>query len=159
MKKVKHLQFLHVLMPFLFCCWAVFIFLLSSQSGRSSAGQSNALLKWLELLLPALADSALPLSLLLRKLAHFTEYAILGLTAAGTYCYTFKRDKKGTVILFLWLAGLTVACLDEQVVQRFLATDRGPSWLDVGIDLVGYSSGFYLVSQPFKKNKSAGRNS
>ena len=74
---------------------------------------------------------------LLRKIAHFTEFAALGM------CLTWRMGmlRKPSGWALLW-GGLT-ACADE-TIQRFVP-DRGPSIRDVGIDTCGVIVGMMLV--------------
>ena len=74
---------------------------------------------------------------LLRKIAHFTEFAALGM------CLTWRMGmlRKPSGWALLW-GGLT-ACADE-TIQRFVP-DRGPSIRDVGIDTCGVMVGMMLV--------------
>lgn len=74
---------------------------------------------------------------LLRKMAHFTEFACLG----GLLYWLFTMLKKSP-----WLAlpcGIAVAALDE-IIQMFVP-DRGPSVWDVGIDTSGVVLGMILL--------------
>ena len=73
---------------------------------------------------------------LLRKLAHFTEFAALGM------CLTWRRGMLQKHPGFGLIPGAAVACVDE-TIQRFVP-DRGPSILDVGIDTCGVAVGMVL---------------
>ena len=74
---------------------------------------------------------------LLRKLAHFTEFACLG--ALFTWLYGMLSKP-----LFLALpCGFLVACADE-TIQRFVP-DRGPAFRDVLIDTAGVLAGIGLL--------------
>lgn len=74
---------------------------------------------------------------LLRKLAHFTEFACLGIFMSRLL-YWLKKPR------VLALAGaFLVACCDE-TIQRFVP-DRGPSFKDVMIDTSGALTGMILL--------------
>ena len=74
---------------------------------------------------------------LLRKLAHFSEFACLG----GLFTWLFAMlQKPGALAL---LCGFLVASADE-TIQRFVP-DRGPSLIDVLIDTSGAIVGIGLV--------------
>ena len=74
---------------------------------------------------------------LLRKLAHFTEFACLGVFLSRLL-YWLKKPR------VLALAGaFLVACCDE-TIQRFVP-DRGPSFRDVMIDTSGALAGMILL--------------
>ena len=74
---------------------------------------------------------------LVRKLAHFTEFACLGCLL----CWLFAMLKKP-----VWMAlpcGVLVAAADE-TIQMFVP-DRGPSLRDVAIDSSGVALGMILL--------------
>ena len=74
---------------------------------------------------------------LLRKVAHFTEFAALGLCLAWLH----GMLQKGKLRPFLW--GVLAASVDE-TIQRFVP-DRGPSVKDVCIDSAGVLAGIILL--------------
>ena len=74
---------------------------------------------------------------LLRKMAHFTEFASLGLLLS----LTFRLSQKKTWHALFW--GVLAACIDE-TIQMFVP-DRGPALLDVGIDSCGVLTGILLM--------------
>ncbi len=85
---------------------------------------------------------------LLRKLAHFTEFTLLG----ACLCWLFAMlGKKFPIPL---LCGFLVACTDE-TIQCFIP-DRGPAFTDVLIDTAGVAVGIGLLLGAFaiykKKN-------
>lgn len=101
---------------------------------------SGALSDWVKELLAKLLPLDGPDSTsggLLRKLAHFTEFALLG----GLLSWLFGMLQKKTIWPFA--CGFLAACMDE-TIQRFVP-DRGPSVLDVGIDTCGVLTGMLLV--------------
>ena len=75
---------------------------------------------------------------LLRKLAHCTEFTMLGLCL----CWLFGMLGKGMLVPFLW--GGLAACVDE-TIQLFVP-DRGPSVRDVCIDSSGVLLGVILLT-------------
>ena len=85
---------------------------------------------------------------LLRKFAHFTEFAALGMCLAWLH----GMLQKGRLQPFLW--GVLVAAADE-TIQRFVP-DRGPSIRDVCIDSSGVLTGIILLwaGYYFVKRKS-----
>ncbi len=74
---------------------------------------------------------------LLRKLAHFTEFACLG----GLLTWLFAMLHKPRVLALV--CGFTAGSVDE-TIQRFVP-DRGPSFVDVLIDTSGTVLGIILV--------------
>ena len=74
---------------------------------------------------------------LLRKVAHFTEFAALGALLG----WLFGMLKKRRIYPFLF--GTAAACIDE-TIQMFVP-DRGPTVRDVCIDSCGVLTGMYLL--------------
>lgn len=89
---------------------------------------------------------------LLRKFAHFTEFAALGMCLAWLY----GMLQKGKLRPFLW--GVLAASVDE-TIQRFVP-DRGPSVKDVCIDSAGVLTGMILLwlGHDYLKRKSTKRS-
>lgn len=86
---------------------------------------------------------------LLRKVAHFTEFAALGMCLAWLH----GMLQKGKLQPFLW--GVLAASVDE-TIQRFIP-DRGPSIRDVCIDSAGVLTGIVLLwlGYDYLKKRSA----
>lgn len=76
-------------------------------------------------------------STILRKTAHFTEFASLGFLLS---CMAFLNQKKWWTAL---LRGTAVACIDE-TIQMFVPA-RGPGLLDVMIDVCGVLAGIAFL--------------
>ena len=74
---------------------------------------------------------------LLRKLAHFTEFACLGALLAWLFGMLRKP------LLLALPGGFLIACADE-TIQRFVP-DRGPAFKDVMIDTSGALLGIGLL--------------
>jgi VanZ family protein len=86
------------------------------------------------------------LSLLIRKLAHFTEFLLLGITLT---IYLKQLGKKWFYVL---LIGFVVASIDE-TIQLFVSGRHG-SILDVFIDMIGVSFGLFIVSYIYKRKEA-----
>ena len=98
---------------------------------------SGALSQWLKnLLFPGAGDASVGHGLL-RKLAHFTEFACLGACLNWLHAMLGKKWWQA----LLW--GFGAACLDE-TIQCFVP-DRGPGMLDVAIDTAGVCVGIGLL--------------
>lgn len=76
-------------------------------------------------------------STLLRKLAHFTEFTVLGLLLRWLAALLKKHTRYS---LFL---GIAAACVDESI--QFFIPGRSPGLLDVGIDTCGVMAGIVLL--------------
>ena len=74
---------------------------------------------------------------LLRKIAHFTEFATLGMLLTWQMGMLDKHAIRALVL------GAGAACVDE-TIQRFIP-DRGPSIRDVCIDTCGVMAGMMLL--------------
>lgn len=113
---------------------------------------SGALSNWLKGVLSALMGSSGGGGGggLLRKIAHFTEFACLGM------CLTWRMGMLGKTPFRAVLLGVSAACVDE-TIQRFVP-DRGPSIFDVGIDSCGVLTGMtlLLIGHYFVKRKNGG---
>ena len=79
---------------------------------------------------------------LLRKLAHFTEFACLGMSLR--WLYGMLREKKTHQLIPPLLTGIAVAAIDE-TIQIFVPL-RGPAIKDVGIDTAGLVLGIVLIT-------------
>lgn len=75
-----------------------------------------------------------------RKLAHFTEFFILGTELSGLLWLERRRSVQN--YLNIWFAGELCALLDE-TVQIF--SGRGPSVADVWLDTAGATCGIFLL--------------
>lgn len=101
---------------------------------------SGAISDWVKNLLALLFPGDGPIASgggLIRKIAHFTEFAALG--ALLGWLFAMLQKKKYWPLL----CGITAACVDE-TIQRFVP-DRGPSLKDVGIDACGVLTGMILL--------------
>lgn len=120
----------------LLLCNLVFIWGNSLLPGEVSGAVSD----WVKDILSGLFDSTGEDSaggFLIRKLAHFTEFACLG----GLLLWYFGMLGKPKKQAFLLGAG--AACVDE-TIQVFVP-ERGPGIRDVCIDCAGVAAGMILV--------------
>jgi len=116
----------------LFLSWLLVIFFFSSQNGGESSNLSNGILSSFLKIIPFSVNQSI-FSFGIRKLAHFTEYAILGILTINLL-KNYKEIKWKEVIL----AGLfcfLYSCSDE-FHQTFVGGRNG-SILDVFIDTCG----------------------
>ena len=77
-----------------------------------------------------------------RKLAHFTEYAALGLLM--TLCLMSWFGRRQRTGFAAWAGGTFYACTDE--LHQLLTDGRSGQWTDVLIDSSGVLTGVLLVS-------------
>ncbi len=111
----------------------------SSLPMKESAENSSKVEKIIEEIIPPDTKPGAFVKENIRKLAHFTEFLLLGL-----WCILFvlllKRKKGGAVSLLPF--GMIIALFDE-TVQIF--SKRGSSVTDIWIDVLGYVSAVALV--------------
>lgn len=74
----------------------------------------------------------------LRKAAHFSEFALLGLLFCGRHRLV-RRNTPPHLMGF----GLAVACIDETI--QIFTPGRASSLLDVWIDTAGFALGFVVI--------------
>lgn len=119
-------------------CW---IFSNSLKDAAASSSQSGAVRAFLQKILDALFSGSVVLSShFVRKLAHFSEYALLGAMLFFTYrAYTSERKK----FLFPALVAALVPFCDEGL--QFFSDGRAPKLTDVGIDLLGCVCGMLFA--------------
>lgn len=74
---------------------------------------------------------------LLRKVAHFTEFTVLGLLLRWLFALLRKQYR------YVLPLGMAAACVDETI--QFFVPGRSPGLLDVGIDTCGILTGMFLL--------------
>lgn len=105
-------------------------------SGADSGGLSGGVLAFLGRFLPVLLTETG--HTLLRKAAHFSEFALLGLLYGGRYGMVWKN-----IPLHLLGFGMAVACIDETI--QIFTPGRASSLMDVWIDTAGFAFGIAVV--------------
>lgn len=117
---------------------AAVIFQFSAQTGGQSNGLSQKIaVRVLELLPMAETPENLDLvNLALRKLAHFSAYALLGFGLTGVA----GRQKRVPVLPAVLLLGGLFALSDE--FHQSFSPGRSPSLWDVGLDTCGVATGW-----------------
>lgn len=125
-------------------CTALILLILAFVWGNSmmSAESSHAFSQWVKALLaPFLAEGS-PVteenSDLLRKIAHFAEFAALGV------CLAWRGGMMGHRPHGAFLCGAAAAAVDE-TIQLFVP-GRGPRVTDVLLDSSGVLTGMLLLS-------------
>lgn len=125
--------------------WMAIIFLFSNQNENTSESMSNGVLTFIMRFFSLEIDSYL-----LRKIAHFFEYMILGILII-LVIREYKKVTRKQIILGI-LFCMLYACSDE-LHQMFIA-GRSPHVFDVMIDTFGSMSGiffFYFLIFPYGK--------
>ena len=150
-KEAKRL--LSAWLPPLLCACLIFFF--SSQTGAESGQLSGRITRLLlSFLYPAFSDLPLEtqegwlqtIGLIIRKGAHFTEFALLGFFIRRLLLrYSLKK-----AFFLSWLFGTMYACTDE--IHQLSVGGRSGMWQDVLIDSAGVLFGVFLF-QMFMKIK------
>ena len=138
----------------------VMIYGFSAQSGEESGEMSGRLTTWvLNLIIPDFENFTpekqesirSAVGFIVRKTAHFTEYALLGLALLLHIAQIQKKTAVRLPLLWAWGIGTLYAATDE-FHQGFVA-GRGPSVRDVCIDSAGVIAGVLIMLWILKKRK------
>ncbi len=124
--------------------WMIFIFVMSSFDATSSSNQSNFIVDIITSIIN-IKDIGL-LSLIIRKLAHFIEYFILGILVIN---FITRYDKK---IIIAILLCIIYATSDE--IHQIFVPGRSCQIIDIMIDSLGSIMGIYLYKLITKKCKN-----
>ncbi len=131
---MKHRRFIICLCAVLL--WVAFIFCRSLKPADVSTVES----KWVLTLLQRLVPFELSLHTV-RKLAHFTEFAVLGVLAVILFGGRCKCLWNG--LLFATMTGIATALCDETI--QLLVPGRSGQISDVWIDVAGSTTGAAVV--------------
>lgn len=128
---------------FMVIIWMIVIFIMSSFTASESGGQSNFIV---ELIVSIFNFNDIDLvSLMVRKLAHFIEYFILGLLVFNMIkCYD-KRIYIAIIICVLY-------AISDEIHQLFVV-GRSCQIMDMFIDSIGSFSGILLFKLFVNKYK------
>ena len=110
--------------------------------GKDSGELSGFVGQLLQKLLPFLDLESGTGMHLLRKAAHFSEFAALGFSF--TWFYGMLSKKKLWSLGLPLVSGAIAAAIDETI--QIFSPDRGPSIKDVGIDTCGVIAGILVLT-------------
>ena len=113
--------------------WMIVIFIFSAMTGEESGNLSSGLVHALLKNIPFLAESELA-HVVIRKLAHMTEYAILCLLIIN-----LEKQIGFKIRLKHILIGIIISCIyamTDEYHQSFV-NERSGNIIDVGIDTLG----------------------
>ena len=130
-----------ILCTLLLAAVLAFIWGNSLTDGADSGALSGGIMEWINGFLHLNAQNVEKLHFAIRKMAHFTEFACLGLLLA--WLFGMMGEKKGHLFCMPLFCGMAAACVDE-TIQVFVP-DRGPSLIDVWIDTAGVAAGIAVV--------------
>ena len=116
--------------------WMFLIFLMSSFDATESTNQSNFIVNIITNIFKI--ENIELLSFIIRKLAHFTEYLILGLLVANM----FTKNNINNLYLISIILCIIYATSDE--IHQLFAPGRACQLRDILIDSIGSITGVYL---------------
>lgn len=115
--------------------WMAFIFIMSSFNSTESSNQSNFIVNFIVDIFNI--NNIELLSLIIRKLAHFTEYFILGILV---YNMIHSYNKKSYIAIIICI----LYAISDEIHQSFVP-GRSCQILDMTIDSLGAIAGIYLL--------------
>lgn len=123
--------------------WMAIIFIMSSFNATDSSNQSNFIVDIIVGIFNI--SNTEVISLIIRKLAHFTEYLILGVLVTNMLRYYNKKTYISIIICILY-------AISDEIHQLFVV-GRSCQIMDMFIDSIGSFSGILLFSLLIKYNK------
>ncbi len=133
MKNKKLIAVQIVLILLLIFVWGNSL-LSGKESGEISGGVSALIARWFGI-------SSANLGHIVRKCAHFSEFAALGATVSLLLIY---KGQHGAMFVMPFVIGMMSFPLIDETIQIF-TPDRGPSITDVWIDMSGYLLGAAVI--------------
>ena len=142
--------------------WMVVIFLFSAQTGKDSGDTSGRILRLAMKLIywnfdafsPQRQESLLAVwGVILRKGAHFTEYAVLG----ALLCNALRTYALSAKLRWLLPVGIGALYAVTDEIHQYFVPERACRLLDMGIDTAGVLFGtaiFMLVVSLWQKKRS-----
>ena len=125
----------------LLCAVLGFIWGNSMIVGAESAAVSGRVMSLIKAFLHLSEDTAEAMHPIIRKIAHFTEFACLGMLL--TWLHGMMGEKKGHLVIMPLLWSLAVACVDE-TIQSFVP-NRVSDTMDIWLDTCGAFAGIMIL--------------
>lgn len=143
------IKILRIILMILLLCTFFVIFGFSSQDGETSGGLSQKITKqflekfkkYNELDENDKSVISKRLEKVVRKIAHFSIYALVGFLLMGIMC-TYKIKIKWGIIITLML-GIIYATSDE--IHQGFTPGRSPKVTDIYIDTLGVATGSLVI--------------
>lgn len=138
---MKQHKVIAVILIILIILTLAFIWGNSLATERKSKEQSQKVLDDVKSALETVVGTGNATNHLIRKLAHFIEYAVLGIVFTLLFALRGRLNKQGIVnCAFIGF----LAALTDETIQLF--TDRGSQVQDVWLDFIGYSAGILVTA-------------
>jgi VanZ family protein len=135
--------------------WMILIFYFSSQVSETSGGLSQEIAKTIKNIMESSSTETVidlkQLNHLLRKLAHFSVYFILGILVFNAMSRSGKKKISWMILMCVLYA------ISDEIHQSFVP-GRGPSIIDVFIDSTGAITGIILGKVYLLKKKRINRS-
>lgn len=133
------------LSTFLVLIWMTIIFIMSSFDSVESSNQSNFIVDIIANIFKI--ENIELLSFIIRKLAHYTEYLILGFLVINM----FTKNNINNLYLISIILCIIYATSDE--IHQIFIPGRSCQLRDILIDSIGSITGIYLYKLYLKFNK------
>ena len=145
----KNLIFKRIIFLIMLIVTFYIIFNFSAQDGEQSGSLSRKITTFIVEILSKVKNMDYNLKLhyimklesIVRKLAHFSIYTLVGFSVMGFFC-TFDIKNKYKLLSSV-LIGVTYAASDEW--HQSFTPGRTPSLIDVGIDTLGVLTGIFVM--------------
>ena len=122
--------------------WILVIFSFSMQSGEESSQVSGGFISTvLGVFLPDDFTYMAELEFVVRKLAHYTEYMVLGILM----CLTLREAKIPKQMIIGFIICIVIASCDETI--QLFSGGRSGKIADVILDGIGAFAGLFLISR------------
>ncbi len=126
--------------------WMIIIFIMSSFNSVESSNQSNFIVDIIANIFKI--ENIELLSFIIRKIAHYTEYLILGLLVINM----FTKNNINNLYLISIIFCIIYAISDE--IHQLFVPGRACQIKDILIDSIGSITGIYLYKLISKRKKS-----
>lgn len=123
--------------------WMLIIFIMSSFNSTQSSNQSNFIVDIIANIFNITNTSTL--SIIIRKLAHYTEYLILGILVINLNNNKNKGLYLSVIVCFLY-------AISDELHQSFVP-GRRCQLVDVTIDFIGALTGIFIYKQTRNSNQ------
>lgn len=146
MEKLKKINIILLLL------WIILIFGFSQDSGDVSSVKSDGIANVIINIVSDITGKNLDIDIctfIIRKIAHFTEYMILGLLVINVIKDYKTIDTK--VLIISILLCFIYACSDE--IHQLFVSERSGRITDILIDTAGSFVGIFIYYKKYKKRK------
>lgn len=133
--------------------WLILIFGFSQDNGAASSSKSDSLANITVNVISDITGKKLNMDIItfiIRKMAHFTEYMILGILIINVF-KDYKTIDNEILVLCIVLCFI-YACSDE--LHQLFISDRSARLLDVLIDSSGSFFGIYIFNFFYVRKKT-----